>query len=385
MTCSAATTRISACSPAAPGTHRRGPRAGSGSVEFDVVDRPGDTGSHRRHPGGPGCAAAPDRPRWAPSSQGRRRRRCAGRRSDGRDRERDRRGADREDVLHGVPRWIRRPCHLEPQLDAAAQRAQPRHHGGRRRRHRRRGEQPRRDALRDRTCSGTPSPPVPPVQRLQVVSCRCRRSGCSTPGAGRGSAVAALPAANASTCRSPGAPGCRRRGRRRSCSISPPSAPTRRGNLRLQPAGRTRVGTSNVNYEPGANVANLVICEIGTNGRLTLEASSPCDVVGDVFGYIAEGGDQLVAMAPRRLLDTRRGIGALATPTGPEHRVDLAVAGVGGVPAAATAVVPQRDGGERGREISRPGVARRRRCPDHVEPQPGRRRESCQPRRVPGR
>jgi len=113
-----------------------------------------------------------------------------------------------------------------------------------------------------------------------------------------------------------------------------------RGNLRLSPAGRGRVATSNVNYLPGETVPNLVMCELGDGGKITVEASaSACHVVGDVFGYVGSGGDRLVAVPPSRLLDSRRGIGAPLRKVGPDHRVDLAVAGVGGVPEGATGVV----------------------------------------------
>lgn len=116
--------------------------------------------------------------------------------------------------------------------------------------------------------------------------------------------------------------------------------PNGRGNLRLSPAGRGRVPTSNVNYLPGETVPNLVVCELGDGGRITVEAaSSACHVVGDVFGYVGSGGGRLVAVPPSRLLDSRRGIGAPLRKVGPGHRVDLAVAGVGGVPERATGVV----------------------------------------------
>lgn len=116
--------------------------------------------------------------------------------------------------------------------------------------------------------------------------------------------------------------------------------PDRSGHLRVTPTGRTPATTSNVNFAAGDVVPNLVICELGDGGKLRLDAAAASPhVVGDVFGYFAADGDRLITMAPRRVLDTRDGTGAPKRQLGPGRRVDLQVAGVAGVPAAATAVV----------------------------------------------
>jgi uncharacterized protein (DUF1501 family) len=115
--------------------------------------------------------------------------------------------------------------------------------------------------------------------------------------------------------------------------------PASQGKLRVQPSGSPRVGTSNVNYRPGETAPNLVLCKIGPSGSILVEASSACHAIGDVFGFVASGGDLLVATPPRRVLDTRRGLGAPQATVGPERHIDLAVTGVSGVPETATAVV----------------------------------------------
>ncbi len=116
--------------------------------------------------------------------------------------------------------------------------------------------------------------------------------------------------------------------------------PDQPGHLRVTPTGRTPATTSNVNFAAGDVVPNLVICELGDGGKLRMDATgASTHVVGDVFGYFADGGERLITMAPRRLLDTRDGTGAPKRPLGPGRRVDLQVAGLKGVPAAATAVV----------------------------------------------
>lgn len=67
--------------------------------------------------------------------------------------------------------------------------------------------------------------------------------------------------------------------------------------------------------------------------------SGSIDVVVDVFGYFSPTGDRHTALTPRRLLDTRNGVGGYSTDFGPQMTRSLTVAGVGGVPTSATAVV----------------------------------------------
>lgn len=112
------------------------------------------------------------------------------------------------------------------------------------------------------------------------------------------------------------------------------------GFLRLTPSGRTRAETSNVNFQAGDVVPNLVICQIGTNGKITLDADGlGADVIGDVFGYFSASGSRLRATPPTRVLDTRDGTGATKAPIGPGRTVTLRLGGAHGIPANATAVV----------------------------------------------
>ncbi len=112
------------------------------------------------------------------------------------------------------------------------------------------------------------------------------------------------------------------------------------GHLTVTPAGRQQANTSNVNFGPNETVPNLVVCEIGTGGKLSIaSAVSDAHVVGDVFGYFTDEGGRIVSMSPRRLLDTREGLGAAKRRVGPSHQIDLTVAGSAGVPPSASAVV----------------------------------------------
>jgi hypothetical protein len=75
--------------------------------------------------------------------------------------------------------------------------------------------------------------------------------------------------------------------------------------LTVFPTGTARPLASNLNTRAGADVANLVVAKIGTNGAIDVynEAGS-VDVVVDVVGYLRSGSD-FRSVAPQRVLDTR--------------------------------------------------------------------------------
>ena len=116
--------------------------------------------------------------------------------------------------------------------------------------------------------------------------------------------------------------------------------PVSGGYVSVWPSGEAQPVISNLNYDAGRNVANLVVCKLGAGGRVSLFVDSgDLDLLADVVGYFAPDGAGLVAIAPTRLLDTRNAIGAPRNRVGPESEIALAVAGVGGVAPAARAVV----------------------------------------------
>ncbi|HWL46048.1 MAG TPA: DUF1501 domain-containing protein [Ilumatobacter sp.] len=120
-----------------------------------------------------------------------------------------------------------------------------------------------------------------------------------------------------------------------------PDAP---GYLRLSPAGQPVAATSNVNFWQNDTVPNLAVVRLGSGGRVQLDgAGAGKHAVGDVFGYFTSatpaGAGRLRSVAPRRLLDTREGLGAARQPIGSGRTIDVVVARRAGVPEAATAVV----------------------------------------------
>ena len=120
-------------------------------------------------------------------------------------------------------------------------------------------------------------------------------------------------------------------------TVTEPEAP---GFVSVSPAGSKIPDTSNVNFFAGDTVPNLTICKLGSGGKVTLNgAGGSRHVLADVFGYFTSNGDRLRATPPRRVLDTRYGVGADRAPVGPKRQIRLALGGSGAVPRNATAVV----------------------------------------------
>ncbi len=110
------------------------------------------------------------------------------------------------------------------------------------------------------------------------------------------------------------------------------------GYLTVRPVSGSRPLSSNVNYAKDRTVANQVIAKVGSDGKVRVYSSADSDVVVDVAGYYTST-QMMSTLTPARLLDTRSGLGASARPVSAGSRVDLSVAGRGGVPSNAAAVV----------------------------------------------
>jgi hypothetical protein len=112
------------------------------------------------------------------------------------------------------------------------------------------------------------------------------------------------------------------------------------GFLTVWPSGTALPDVSNLNFEPGRNVPNLVVCKLGPDGAVSLVASGgELDVIADVVACFTSTGASIFPVTPSRVLDTRHGLGAPAGPVGATGEIAVRVAGVGGVDPRATAVV----------------------------------------------
>lgn len=122
--------------------------------------------------------------------------------------------------------------------------------------------------------------------------------------------------------------------------------PTAAGFVTVFPCGTPTPLASNLNYVAGATVANAVVATVGAGGTVCLYTSAESHLVADLGGWFT-GTTDFLPLAPARLLDTRP-TGANdtdTTSTSPSTSpaagaiTRLVVAGRGGVPATATAVV----------------------------------------------
>ncbi len=113
--------------------------------------------------------------------------------------------------------------------------------------------------------------------------------------------------------------------------------------LTIYPTGSTQPLASNLNFNPGTAIPNLVIARVGPSGKVSIYNNlGSVHVVGDVQGYYADSqtsGSTYVPVNPLRVLDTRTGTGVAQAQVPAGGTISLAVAGVNGVPANATAVV----------------------------------------------
>jgi hypothetical protein len=122
------------------------------------------------------------------------------------------------------------------------------------------------------------------------------------------------------------------------------TGPALGGWVTAWPSGQAMPLASNLNYDAGATVPNLVTVKLGAGGAVDLFASGgPVDLIADVEGWFgadgAPGGAGFTSVVPARVLDTRLGIGAPAAKVGAGGVVPLVVTGQGGVPATGVSAV----------------------------------------------
>ena len=111
------------------------------------------------------------------------------------------------------------------------------------------------------------------------------------------------------------------------------------GWMRAAPTGAA-TDTSNVNFYPGDTVPNLVITKLGTGGQITVDGlGTGAHVIGDVFGYFGPSGSLMRTVAPKRMLDTRDGLGAPKAKVVGDDPIQLVIGGLARFPRNARAVI----------------------------------------------
>ncbi len=118
--------------------------------------------------------------------------------------------------------------------------------------------------------------------------------------------------------------------------------------ITVSPGGKARPIVSNLNVNSSAPVPNLVTVSLGADGSLNFyNYAGRVDLLADLAGYYSPtAGNGYTPVAPCRVFDTRGNAGsctsapaATSTPIGAGGIKNVMIAGVGGVPANATAVV----------------------------------------------
>ena len=115
------------------------------------------------------------------------------------------------------------------------------------------------------------------------------------------------------------------------------------GFFTVFPTGVARPLASNLNWTPGVTVPNRVIVPLGTGGKVAFyNGVGSADLIVDVNGYFTDStasGASFTVLSPTRIVDTRNGTGGRSSPLGQGQTMMVTVAGGGGVPGTAKAVV----------------------------------------------
>ncbi|HEX5119581.1 MAG TPA: hypothetical protein VFW65_30700 [Pseudonocardiaceae bacterium] len=117
--------------------------------------------------------------------------------------------------------------------------------------------------------------------------------------------------------------------------------PTASSFVSVFPDGFTRPSTSNLNFNKGQTIPNLVTVPVG-NGKIDFfNHVGNTDIVADLFGYytLDESAATFATLPPTRILDTRSGTGVAKAPVGAGKTISLQVEGVHGVPSTGVSAV----------------------------------------------
>ena len=114
------------------------------------------------------------------------------------------------------------------------------------------------------------------------------------------------------------------------------------GYVSVYPDGSPLPTVSNLNFTKGETIPNLVIVQVGTDGKVDLyNSTGTTDLIADISGYYTADGTGSVfhTVNPVRVMDTRSGTGVPTGAVGAGKTVALQVGQFNGVPLKATAVV----------------------------------------------
>ncbi|WP_404958576.1 hypothetical protein [Streptomyces sp. 147326] len=113
------------------------------------------------------------------------------------------------------------------------------------------------------------------------------------------------------------------------------------GHITAYDTGNQRPNASNINFEPGQTVPNLVVVPVGNDGSVDLYNGGweSVDLIADVTGYfMPKAANGYTPMDPTRFVDTREGLGTNKGQVPGQTSFGTQIAGLRGVPQGVKAV-----------------------------------------------
>ncbi|MFB7177640.1 hypothetical protein ACFCYI_08050 [Streptomyces sp. NPDC056257] len=116
---------------------------------------------------------------------------------------------------------------------------------------------------------------------------------------------------------------------------------TSAGHITAFDTGNQRPNASNINFEPGQTVPNLVVVPVGNDGSVDLYNGGweSVDLIADITGYfMPKAANGYTPMDPTRFVDTREGLGTNKGQVPGQTSFGTQIAGLRGVPQGVKAV-----------------------------------------------
>ncbi|MGR4881578.1 PKD domain-containing protein [Streptomyces sp. LARHCF249] len=113
------------------------------------------------------------------------------------------------------------------------------------------------------------------------------------------------------------------------------------GHITAYDSGNMRPNASNINFEAGQTVPNLVVVPVGQDGSVELYNGGweSVDLIADITGYFAQkASNGYTPIAPARFVDTREGLGTLKGQVPGQTSFGTQISGLRGVPQGIKAV-----------------------------------------------
>ena len=115
-------------------------------------------------------------------------------------------------------------------------------------------------------------------------------------------------------------------------------APAYGGYASVRPCDQPHTDVSNINFATGQTVANAMFAALSRSGDLCITVHGTAHIIIDINGWITSDG-RIRHATPQRLIDTRRTIGTIGSPSGAPTTVALDLGASPALPDDATAAI----------------------------------------------